>query len=261
MFIPIRTVIISPHLFPKGYSATMLQWQLLLVTLLLMLGCSTGLVAVDWTTITDGHDNHLPDFSFAGYHSSDLPLPSSIAPLVTLNAASGDQTARIQAALNQASAAGGGAVMLGKGNFQISSGLNISSKVVLRGSGVFSTKFILSKISNGRPVFNMGNGTNSQIKPSLSSSITNAFVGIGSSVVTVNNPQGFHTGQAVFVNRAATAKWIRDNGMADLVRDGKPQTWIGVCIWSVACGWGRFLPGMILTCVPHRSARLSSSLE
>lgn len=194
----------------------MLGWQPLLVTWLLMLGYCTALVAVDWTTITDGHGNHLPDFSFAGYHSSDIPLPSSIGPLITLNAASGDQTARIQAALDQVSAAGGGAVMLGKGTFQISSGLNVSSKVVLRGSGVSSTKFVLSKIPNGRPVFNMGNGTNSQVKPSLSSSIVNEFVSIGSSVVTISNSQGFRLGQAVFVNRAATAKWIRDNGVADL---------------------------------------------
>lgn len=208
----------------------MLRCKSLLVTWLLMLGHCMGLVTVDWTTITDGHGNYLPDFSFAGYHSSDVSLPSSITPLITLNAASGDQTTRIQAALDQVSAAGGGAVTLGKGTFQISSGLNISSKVVLRGSGVSATKLVLSKIPNERPVFNMGNGSNSQIKPSLSSSITNAFIGIGSSVVAINNPQGFHAGQAVFVNRAATAKWIRDNGMADLVRDGKPQTWIGVCI-------------------------------
>lgn len=213
----------------------MLRFQSLLATWLLMLGYCTGLVTVDWTTITDGHGNRLPDFSFAGYHSSDIPLPSSIAPLVTLNAANGDQTARIQAALDQVSAAGGGAVVLGKGTFQISPGLNVSSKVVLRGSGVSATKFILSKISNGQPVFNMGNGTNSQVKPSLSSSITNAFIGIGSSIVTISNPQDFRAGQTVFVNRAATAKWIRDNGMSDLVRDGKPQTWIGVCIWSGAC--------------------------
>lgn len=204
--------------------------QAFLVTWLLLLGYCSGLVTVDWTTITDGRGNHLPDFSFAGYHSSDIPLPSSISPLVTLNAASGDQTSRIQAALNQVSAAGGGAVVLGKGTFQISSGLNVSSKVVLRGSGVSSTKFVLSTISNGQPVFNMGNGTNSQVKPALTSSITNAFVGIGSSVVTVSDTKGLLAGQTVFVNRAATAKWIRDNGMADLVRDGKPQTWIGVCI-------------------------------
>lgn len=256
-----HTVTTSPRPFPIEYLETMLRCQALLSVWLLMLGYSTGLVAVDWTAITDGHGNHLPDFSFAGYHSSDLPLPSSISLLVTLNAASGDQTARIQAALDQASAAGGGAVMLGKGNFQISSGLNVSSKVVLRGSGVSSTKFILSKIPNGRPVFNMGNGTNSQIKPSLSSTITNAFVGIGSSVVTINNPLGFHPGQVVFVNRAATAKWIRGNGMADLVRDGKPQTWIGVCIWSAACSWERFLLRTVLTFTSHRSAHLFNSLE
>lgn len=124
---------------------SMQRCQNILVTWLLMLDYCTGLVTVDWTTITDGHGNHLPDFSFAGYHSSDVSLPSPIATLVTLDASSGDQTARIQAALNGASAAGGGAVGLGKGTFRISSGLDLSSKVVLRGSGVSSTKLVLSK--------------------------------------------------------------------------------------------------------------------
>lgn len=205
--------------------------QALVVTWLLMFGYRAGIVTVDWTTIIDGHGNHLPDFSFAGYHSSDIPLPPSIAPLITLSASNGDQTARIQAALNKVSAAGGGAVELGKGTFLISSGLNITSNVVLRGSGASSTKLSVSRMPNGRPLFSMGNGTNSNhVEPSLSSSITNSFVVVGSSVVTIKSPQGFSAGQTVFVNRAATAKWIRDNGMADLVRDGKPQTWIGVCI-------------------------------
>lgn len=64
----------------------------------------------------------------------------------------------------------------------------------------------------------MGNGTNNHIKASVSSSITSEFVGIGSSVDTISNSQGFRAGQTVFVNRAATTEWIRHNGMADLVR-------------------------------------------
>lgn len=202
--------------------------QLLLFPWLLMLSYCEGLATVDWTTITDGQGNSLPDFSFAGYRSSDVSLPSSIESLVTLDASSGDQTARIQAALNQVSAAGGGAVKLGEGTFPISSGLDLASNVVLRGSGVSSTKISLSKMSTGRPVFSMGNGTDRKVNPFLSSSITDTFVGIGSNVVTVSDANGFRAGQTVFVNRAATDKWIRDNGMADLIRNGTAQTWIGV---------------------------------
>lgn len=207
-----------------------------------MLSNCTALATIDWTTITDGQGNHLPDFSFAGYRSSDVSLPSSVASLVTLNAASGDQTGRIQAALDQVSAAGGGAVQLGNGTFPISSGLNISSNVVLRGSGVSSTKLTLSKPFQGQPAFNMGNGTDRKVKPSLSSNISNTFVGIGSSVVTVTDSKGFGVGQPVFVNRAVTAKWVRDNGMADLVRDGKPQTWLGVRISPAGSLWRSFHP-------------------
>jgi hypothetical protein len=143
------------------------------------------------------------------------------------------QTARIQATLDQVSAAGGGAVKLGKGTFTISSGLDLASNVTLRGSGVSSTEVSLGKMPNGRPLFTMGNGTDVEVKPSLSSSITNTFVGVGSSIVTVSDAKGFRAGQTVFVNRAVTAKWVRDNGMADLVRDGEPQTWLGVYVSSL----------------------------
>ncbi|KAK7718699.1 hypothetical protein SLS64_002659 [Diaporthe eres] len=82
---------------------------------------------------------------------------------------------------------------------------------------------------NGQqPVFGMGNATNQQVNPSFSSDITNALVGIGSSVVTVKNIKGFRAGQTVFVNRAVTDNWIRDNGMADLVRNESRQEWIKI---------------------------------
>jgi len=45
----------------------------------------------------------------------------------------------------------------------------------------------------------------------------------------VDDASGFAVGQAVFVQRAVTAKWVAAQGMNDLVRNGAPQTWIKVC--------------------------------
>src|SRR5438045_9193393 len=32
---------------------------------------------VQWTDITTSRDDHLPDFSYCGYHASEMPLPSN----------------------------------------------------------------------------------------------------------------------------------------------------------------------------------------
>ncbi|KAM0815394.1 hypothetical protein AB5N19_01188 [Seiridium cardinale] len=46
--------------------------------------------------------------------------------------------------------------------------------------------------------------------------------------MTVQDAGGFQVGQEVFISRAATEEWIRYNGMANLIRDNTPQTWISV---------------------------------
>ncbi|KAI0160095.1 hypothetical protein GGR52DRAFT_178475 [Hypoxylon sp. FL1284] len=185
--------------------------------------------SVDWTSITNSRGDRLPDFSFCGYHASDKALPSnSGSSSVTLQPSSGDQTSKIQEALDKTAASGGGIVELGAGTFHISSGLNITSGTTLRGSGISSTELSVDKLSVNVPVISLGNGTNHQARPLKTTSITNTYVGIGARTVTVESTEGLRQGQEVFVSREATADWIRYNGMADLVRDGKKQTWIGV---------------------------------
>lgn len=197
-----------------------------LVTLLGLGACATD---VDWTTITNSRGDHLPDFSYCGYHASDDALPSiDSKATIELAVASGDQTSRIQAALDKAAAAGGGVVKLGAGQFSVSSGLVLGNGTILRGSGVGSTTLKLSKLTSGVPALSLGNGTNHRVQPSLSSSIVNDYVGIGADTVTLKSTDGFKKGQSVMVSRTASAKWIRANGMADLVRSGKQQTWIKV---------------------------------
>ncbi|KAI2468788.1 hypothetical protein F4781DRAFT_251002 [Annulohypoxylon bovei var. microspora] len=196
-------------------------------TWLLALGQCAIAADIDWTTIKNSRGDHLPDFSFCGYHASDKALPSATSPSsTTLKASSNDQTSQIQAALNKASTSGGGVVLLGAGTFKISPGLNIPNGTTLRGSGIASTHLSVSKLKDGVPLISLGNGTAHKVQALSTNSITDSYVGVGASTVTVKDTKGLKVGQAVFVNRAATAKWIRYDGMADLTRDNKPQTWI-----------------------------------
>jgi hypothetical protein len=89
----------------------------------------------------DGQDQ-IMDFSTAGYNQGAGPLPT-VAAVVTVSPSGGDDTATIQAAINQVSAMSinattgfRGAVLLNPGSYTVSSSLLITaSGVVLQGSG------------------------------------------------------------------------------------------------------------------------------
>ena len=182
---------------------------------------------VDYTSLKDGKGNGIPDFSFCGYHASNDPLPSSSrAASVTLKAATGDQSKTIQDALNKvASSSGGGVVALAAGDYHLNSGLTIPQGVSLRGAGPGKTTLLpkdgtFSVITMGTKVSNP--------KPGTAFSITDKYVPVGATKITLKDATGLKVGQNVWVQRAVTAKWVRANGMADLVRDGEHQTWLTV---------------------------------
>ena len=77
----------------------------------------------------DARGNSIMDFSSAGYRAGGVKLPSAAAAQ-RLTPAAGDNTARIQAALDNAT----GAVVLAPGEYEIAGTLSITrSGVVLRG--------------------------------------------------------------------------------------------------------------------------------
>src|SRR3974390_1525706 len=77
----------------------------------------------------DSRGNSIMDFSSAGYRGGGVKLPAPAAAQ-RLTPAAGDNTARIQAALDQAN----GAVVLAGGEYEVAGTLSITrSGVVLRG--------------------------------------------------------------------------------------------------------------------------------
>lgn len=198
----------------------------LLAALLASTVSATASTAVDYTTIKASNGDHFPDFSYCGYRASDASLPSAKST-ISLKAGSGDQTATIQKALDKAAAAGGGVVTLAAGTYELTSGLKISSKTVLRGAGMGKT---VLKSSNGDvDTIVMGTGAGS---PTLGKAvaITDKYVAVGADTFTVASTTGLKVGGEVYVQRQVTQEWIHANYMDILVRDGKKETWIKVCL-------------------------------
>lgn len=186
----------------------------------------TSTETVDYKNLQNAKGDKLPNFSFCGYHASEVSLPSlSRPPNKTLSPGSGDQSTSIQGALDEVSAAGGGVVLLEAGTYALGSALVIRNQTTLRGAGSKKTVLTVSSLSN--PAIKLGNqtGKGTAIKTAL---ITDDYVPVGAGTVRVDDASGFAVGQHVFIQRAVTAAWVAAMGMDHLVRNGKPQTWLGV---------------------------------
>jgi hypothetical protein len=191
-------------------------------------------VSVDYTQIVNSRGDKLPDFSYCGYHASEKGLPSSddIAATLTLSAGEGNQAPTIQAALDKVAAAGGGVVALDAGTFEMEGGLTIPDKTILRGAGIGISTLALTSLSSN--FISMGNADVGTETTGVTTSITDDYVPVGASDITVASTADFTIGQTIFVQRKASAAWIKANGMDTLVRNGRPETWIKVCIFDLA---------------------------
>lgn len=87
-------------------------------------------------------DAFLQDFSYAGYARGERAIPLISGPLFTVlltedeRAGRVDCTAKVQAALDEAGAKGGGVVVLPSGNLHVSVRPGFSHALAIRGSGV-----------------------------------------------------------------------------------------------------------------------------
>lgn len=107
----------------------------------------SALYPSDWTPATTAGDGHfLHDFSYAGYHAGEDPLPSPPGPsfdVTTFGAdptGATDATAAIQAAITAAAAAAPAVVDFPAGTFRVDGLLTVrTSGVVLRGAGPAAT--------------------------------------------------------------------------------------------------------------------------
>jgi len=161
--------------------------------------------------------NVLPDFSWAGYEGGGVAIPE--VPVVrTLEPATGDDRARIQAAIDAVAAlpldAKGfrGAVLLRKGTYRVSDALRIkTSGIVLRGEGQGAGgTTLLATAAKQYTLIEIAGSTKPLGEVSGTKTRTAAFVPVGSRSFEVKSASALAVGDRIVVRRTPNQKWIDD---------------------------------------------------
>ncbi len=180
----------------------------------------------------DAEGRFLHDFSYAGYHSGNKPVPHITENIVDVTQAPyhadhtgvADVTGILQKALDDVGASGGGVVFLPSGTYRIKipvsedHGLVIShDNTVLRGAGPDSTFLFhdesymrfkeLIYVSGGYSSWFSPQGTTSQIRVNLN---------LPTRVIPVKSVAGFQAGDQVIINSIPTDGFIEEHGMAGI---------------------------------------------
>jgi hypothetical protein len=174
--------------------------------------------------------DRIMDFSFAGYMGGGVALPA-VAVRKTLRPSGGDDTAAIQAALDEVAGmelSGGfrGAVLLEAGTFQSTAALAIKADgVVLRGSGSDGNGTTIQMTGKPHVCVSIG-GSGSVRAAGKSVAITDGYVPSGSTSFSVADTADFKIGDTILVTHPTTPAWVKFMGMDGMVRNGKKETWV-----------------------------------
>jgi hypothetical protein len=183
--------------------------------------------------------DRIMDFSSAGYMGGGVALPIVPTTLTVKPSPGVDATKSIQDAID---AVAGmplkngfrGAVQLAAGTFTCKGTITISaSGIVLRGSGSGAGGTTIMMTGDKHPaivISSRGNFKNLEPEKrynAVSAKITDAYVPSGAATFSVDDASQFAVGDIIAIQRPVTDSWVHFMGMDNLVRDGKPQTWIG----------------------------------
>lgn len=185
--------------------------------------------------VSDSENNYIPDFSYAGYKNGEVPLPS--VPVVkTISAITGDNTAHIQAALDEMAALPldmngiRGALLLEPGIYEIYGTVTIrESGIVLRGAGDGEnpdSNTILKAIGNtpsGRSLLRAGGVSGvdwTGALPGSTSLITSDFIPAGSRSLQVSKPALYPVGTNIIIRQRSTQAWLASINFGDTDIDG-----------------------------------------
>ncbi|MUG43511.1 discoidin domain-containing protein [Paenibacillus woosongensis] len=182
----------------------------------------------DWYPgFKDEEGRFLHDFSYAGYHRGEAPIPQidpstgmdvTKAPYHADRTGSRDATAAIQQAIHDAAAKGGGVVYLPEGTYQVNPpagkdyALNIpASHIVLKGAGMNKT-FIYNAAENmkGKDIIRVGNGDwkKTNVTTQLRKSVSEPTV-----LLPVEDAGGFAVGDYVLITFDTTPEFLAELGM------------------------------------------------
>jgi hypothetical protein len=186
------------------------------------------LYPADWYPgFKDNKGRFLHDFSFAGYHLGEMPIPATdIAAGIDVTKApygadatgQRDSTQAIQSAIADAAAKGGGVVYLPEGTFQVNPpagkdfSLNVpASHIVLKGAGMNKT-FIYNATENmkSKDIIRVGDGDwkKTNVSTKLSKNVAEP-----SALLPVENTSGFAVDDYVLVTFETTMDFLNELGM------------------------------------------------
>jgi hypothetical protein len=168
----------------------------------------------------DPKGNQVPDSSNAGYGGGGVALPVVPTKMTLGPMPSGDDGARIQAALDAVGALPAddgirGALLLQKGTYRIAGVIVITkSGVVLRGEGqgTDGTVLLATGAVQRSLVEVKGSGGLAEVTGTRRP-ITDDYVPVGAHTFHVDNASGFKVGDSVVVQRPSTQEWIDLVGM------------------------------------------------
>ncbi len=204
----------------------------------------------------DFRGNRIPDFSQAGYRNGAVPIPD-LPVRVTVEPAEGDDTQRIQDAIDRVSRrepdADGfrGAVLLRAGIYDLAGTVRIrQSGVVLRGEGAGNirerwfdasedlsleafkrrladraaqTTILIATGDARRAVIEVTGTGGLAIEEDTRSEILDRYVPVGARRFRVAHPGRFAVGDTIVVRRTGNAEWVRTLGM-DRIPDSGGQS-------------------------------------
>jgi len=165
--------------------------------------------------------NTIPDFSYAGYMGGGVSLPTNISVEATVLPEDGDDTRRIQAAIDLVEALEPdqngfrGTILIKAGHYSLENLLVIQqSGIVLRGEGQGLNGTVLH--SNPRVKHSVITilGQGGIIKDAKSEqAIVSAYVPVGSQSFQVEDASDYKVGDQIVITRTPNQFWIDELGM------------------------------------------------
>ncbi|MBD3418539.1 MAG: hypothetical protein GF398_00325 [Chitinivibrionales bacterium] len=181
---------------------------------------------------TDSEGRFLHDFSYAGYHAGEKPIPHrtdhlknvTTAPYEADNSGSSDATGAIQQAIADVESDGGGVVYLPAGTYRISpqDGKNYclritGSNVVLRGAGTDQTFMYTAETSFRKkaailvsPEASASWRGNEQDKIAITEDLLSPV-----KVIPVSSVAGYSVGNWIVLRTNCTSDFIAEHGMTN----------------------------------------------
>lgn len=190
----------------------------------------SSLYPSDWAPgDKDSQGLFLHDFSYAGYHRGEVPIPDTPSNnIVNVTASpynadnSGSQNAKnaIQAAIDAVESAGGGVVYIPAGTYRITNPPLVvsSSNVVIRGAGQNQTKIFLDKqFMRGAAFFYLGKDVKGwkDPKPGTILSIDQDIPAESLTFRVSTWPSSFpyQVGDEILIDQRMTEAFVDDHGM------------------------------------------------